>query len=202
MTSIINNSPILSDNTKRLSFCQSPRSTIILRELPESVFVKNPTTNLSLADEIKLLVISNQAALNSVYHFSVLNRLRRIVAVFRDETIAHQVYQLLSNNPKFGNFKIDLSTTLIRLDDTTNPQLSIDGHFPNMNNKDNDSFLGKYEEPMPVPSPSNNNNYEYEAKSTKTLLKPINLNIDTSCCNASTEELSPVSPSITLDTYE
>lgn len=174
---------VISPSIPSIKLFEAPKTTIILSELPKEVFVKSRTTNLSIADQIKLLVLNRPHEYSSIRYFSVLSLLQRIVIVCTEESTAKDVFHAIKFSGKFGSFKANLSSTLINLD----PK-----HVLEVENVQK----MEYEENIPRPSPE-----IYKAESsTKTLLKSMSLSIDTSVQGSS--GCSPVSPEITLDSYE
>lgn len=176
MTSVFSHSQSLHSrlNTSPLLAKKMPRTTIILSDLPASVFQKNQTASLSLADEIKIFVLNSNASGNAsgsadvasqIYYFSTLASLQRIVIVFNNESIASQIYMLLKSHQTFNSLgKISLSETLIKPPKSVNNRhlnidlqkyAPLDGNFTNGgvdNNGRVDDFIANYEEPMPEPA--------------------------------------------------
>lgn len=177
MTSVFSHSQSLHSrlNTSPLLAKKMPRTTIILSDLPASVFQKNQTASLSLADEIKIFVLNSNASGSAsgsaadvacqIYYFSTLASLQRIVIVFNNESIASQIYTLLKSHQTFNSLgKISLSETLIKPPISVNNRhlnidlqkyAPLDGNFTNGgvdNNGRVDDFIANYEEPMPEPA--------------------------------------------------
>lgn len=179
-----------------------PRTTIIINHLLPEVFEKNPQTGLSIADEVKLLVMNyNSSVTNEISHFSNLPSWQRIVIVLKHEQIAREICLLVKE--KYAYLNVQLSQTLIR--QNSRSHLNIAGQFCDgniTNNGDNgvqtDEFIAKYEEPLPSQNPAS----QPQGTKTQMLLKSMDLKLDTAIVTRDLPSASPVSPSITLNSYE